>query len=119
MERVIAALDEPRERAHGYASMLDRLVYEIRVGDVVVTPDSANSEVIVGEVDGEYEHLRFPIAPGFAHARRVRWRKRVAWRDLPLQVRRSISAPMAVFKPGAQEAVLNSVATEGTRDRPS
>jgi predicted Mrr-cat superfamily restriction endonuclease len=73
VERVVAALDEPRERAQGYASMLDRLVYEMQLGDVVVTPETPNGEVMVGEVASPYEGLRRPPAPGFEHARRVNW----------------------------------------------
>jgi predicted Mrr-cat superfamily restriction endonuclease len=105
----MAALDEPPGRAQGYASMLDRLIYEMRVGDVVVTPDGANGEVIVGEIAGAYEHLARPIAPDFRHARRVRWTRRVAWRDLPVRARRSMGAPMAVYRPAAQADVLKAV----------
>jgi predicted Mrr-cat superfamily restriction endonuclease len=109
IQRVVAALDEPRERAHAYASMLVRFVYEMQIGDVVVMPDSSAGEVIVGEVAGTYAHLRQPPVAGFDHSRRMKWRRRIVWRELPLQVRRSISAPMAVFKPAAQEAVLASM----------
>ena len=46
---------------------------------------------------------------GHQHVRRVTWFGRMSRSDLPGQARQAIGAPMAVFKPGAQDAVAQAV----------
>jgi predicted Mrr-cat superfamily restriction endonuclease len=107
--RVAELLDESPAKASAYGSLLERFVHEVAVGDAVLTPDSGHSEVLVGVVVGPYEFLETPPVPGYPHVRRVKWQGRAAWNDLPAQVRRGISAPMAVFRPAAQDAVTEAL----------
>ena len=46
---------------------------EIKVGDVVVTPDATQRDVLVGEVTGEYEYLDPSPAGDYRHVRSVNW----------------------------------------------
>lgn len=96
-------------RARGHAAMLYRFANELGVGDLVLTPDAEDATVLVGRIVGDYEYRdEVPVA-GHQHVRRVAWFGRLSRRDLPGQVRQAIGAPMAVFKPGAQDAVAQAV----------
>lgn len=106
----MALLDDPPAKALGYASVLYRFAREIAVADLVVTPDSARADLLAGRVVSEYEFCEPPPIAGHPHVRRVDWLGRLAWGILPLSVRRTTGAPMAVFQPGAQEALRESVA---------
>jgi predicted Mrr-cat superfamily restriction endonuclease len=109
LERVVERLDEPRPKALGYASVLYRFAYEIDIGDRVVTPDTQSSELLAGRVTGAYEFHEPPPIPDHNHVRRVDWIGRIVWSDLPLEVRRTAGAPMAVYLPGAQIALHQAV----------
>ena len=110
VERVVELLDAPPAKALGYAGILYRFAHEIAVGDIVVTPDSERGQVLLGRVTGDYEYRESAPITGHCHVRRVAWIGRVAWDDLPLSVRRTVGAPLAVFRPGAQDAIIETVA---------
>jgi predicted Mrr-cat superfamily restriction endonuclease len=109
--RVVALLDEPAAKARGYASVLYRFAFEIGVGDLVATPDGERREVLFGRITGDYEFRDPAPIVGHNHVRPVEWLGQIAWDDLPIEVRRTTGAPMAVFQPGAQLALHELVAT--------
>ena len=76
---------------------------------LVLTPDAENATVLVGRIDGDYEYRDDAPITGHQHVRRVTWFGRMSRSDLPGQARQAIGAPMAVFKPGAQDAVAQAV----------
>lgn len=108
-EHAIARKDVNAARARGHAAMLYRFANELHVGDFVLTPNAEDASVLVGRIVGEYEYRDDPPIPGDQHVRRVEWFGRLSRAELGNQVRRAIGAPMAVYKPGAQEAVAQVV----------
>lgn len=109
VEHAISRREVNPARARGHAAMLYRFANELRVGDLVLTPDAEDATVLVGRIASDYEFRdEGPIA-GHQHVRRVAWFGRMSRRDLPRQVRQAIGAPMAVFRPGAQDAVAQAV----------
>jgi predicted Mrr-cat superfamily restriction endonuclease len=109
LERVVALLEEPSAKALGYASVLYRFAYDINIGDLVMTPDAKSGELLAGRVSGDYEFREPAPIRDHNHVRRVDWLGRIAWGDLPIEVRRTTGAPMAVFQPGAQQALREVV----------
>jgi restriction system protein len=107
-DRAVARADVNQARSRGHASMLYRFANEIQRDDLVLTPDAEDADVLVGRVVGDYEY-REDEATGHPHVRRVKWLGRIAWAELPKQARQAIGAPMAVFRPGAQDAVAQAV----------
>jgi predicted Mrr-cat superfamily restriction endonuclease len=89
--------------------MLYRFANEMQIGNLVLTPDAEAMTVLVGRIASDYEYRNKPPIPDHQHVRRVEWLGRVRRDDLSRQARQAIGAPMAVFKPGAQEAVAQAV----------
>lgn len=58
-------------------------VHDIRTGDVVLLPDPARAEVVVGRVVGDYEFHHELEPDDFRHRRRVDWIGRTRTGDLP------------------------------------
>jgi hypothetical protein len=52
---------------------LMRFVNDIRVGDLILTPNTANHEMWVSFVTGPYEYCEEPSDPGLRHSRTVDW----------------------------------------------
>jgi restriction system protein len=113
-DRAIAEIERELEMAAGrialssgrtrtFAALLIRFIHEVQVGDRVITPDSASSEVLVGEIVGPYELIERPSVAGYHHIRRVSWLGRTGRSELSFQVLRSIGAPSPLYKPGAQK----------------
>jgi hypothetical protein len=80
----------PREVEHAIAdahpdqyeqlrSRLMRFVTDLRLGDLLVSPDAAAREVWFSVVTGGYEYVDEPAAPGYRHTRTVEW---LGWADL-------------------------------------
>lgn len=46
---------------------------EIEIGDIVVTPDATQRDVLVGEVTGDYQYLDPSPADDYRHVRTVTW----------------------------------------------
>jgi predicted Mrr-cat superfamily restriction endonuclease len=109
LERLLTATDMGPGKAQSHAATLYRFAREMKVGDFVITPDRERGELVIGRIAGDYEFKKAPPVDGLQHLRPVDWLGRVAWGKLPQQVRRTLGAPMAVFKPGAQQAVFESL----------
>jgi len=107
-EHAVARLDVNQAKSAGHAAMLYRFANELQLGDVVLTPVAGDASVLVGRIIGAYEYHEDGI-DGHRHVRRVEWLGRVERVDLSKQARQAMGAPMAVFKPGAQEAVAQAV----------
>ncbi len=88
--------DTNRRRVAGNAGQLYRFVREMRVGEVVMTPDSPARQVLIGKVKGEY--LYNPEAvKGFPHLRPVDWCRTVSRDEMSPRLRQALSADMTVF----------------------
>lgn len=55
----------------------------LRVGDLVLTPDTPAREVLAGEVTGPYDYAPGPIVGEHRHLREVSWRARVPRDQMP------------------------------------
>jgi predicted Mrr-cat superfamily restriction endonuclease len=106
MEVVPQYLQEPAARAASYAGLLVRLSLEIEVGDGVISPDTRRGVLHLCRVMGDYEFLREPLADGTRHARSVRWVESIERANLSPRTLASLGAPMAVYRPGAQESLV-------------
>ncbi|HYD10205.1 MAG TPA: hypothetical protein VEA78_08885, partial [Acidimicrobiales bacterium] len=69
------------------AELFTLFVHQVRPSHLVVMPDPARGDVLVGRVEGEYEYdSRVDVDDG-AHRRRVTWLARHDRRDLPAGAR--------------------------------
>ena len=82
-----------------HASMLISFLHEIVRGDVVVMPDSNRGEVVIGVIDGGYQHASWLPDDQHRHRRQVRWIARHPRADLP----------QVLADAGRQRAVLRRV----------
>ena len=97
-------------QAANMAAMLHHFVIDLDVGDMVVTPAGNGRPVLVGRIVGPYRYERRPRVLGLLHQREVEWRKGPQWEELPAQVRRAISAPTALYRPGAALQIAEALA---------
>lgn len=88
------------------AGQLYRFVNEIRVGDLVITPDGSTRELSFGQVLGPYEYRATPLFSDFTHYRHVRWLARRSRDLLPKRVLYSLGSLSTVFKPKGREELL-------------
>ena len=97
----------------GMAAILRRLVGELSAGDVVLTPRAVPRGVLVGRVVGPYRHMARPRIVGLAHQREVVWLGLLEWSGLPLETRRALSSPMALYRPAAQAPIARLLVDRG------
>ena len=71
IEYAIAATDQSGVEA--LRSRLMRFVNDVRVGDLVVTPNAPEHDVWISIVTGAYEYSDQPIVPNYAHTRPAQW----------------------------------------------
>lgn len=90
-------------QAQYMAALLRRLVDELEVGDLVVTPSGGGRPMLVGEVGGTYTYEPQPKIHGLHHQRATTWLGSVGWEDLPVVLRRAVGSPMPLYRPAAQD----------------
>lgn len=109
-----AALDGAHpSQATNMAAILRRLVDEVAVGDLVITPGGSGRAVRVGEVQGAYHYDAQPAIPGLHHQRTMRWIASIGWEEISVGIRRALGSPMALYRPGAQEQLIHFLAERG------
>ena len=72
------------------ADMLYAFANEIEPGDAVIASDRARRQVVVGRVSGPYEWVESGATPPPLHTRRIDWKARWGWDDLPDPVKRTV-----------------------------
>ncbi|WP_224769503.1 AAA family ATPase [Nocardioides ochotonae] len=97
-ERLLATMpDVDPRRLPGWAGTLYRFVHEIKVGDVVVSPNRAKRTLRIGVVSGPYEFHAETAA--YRHWRPVTWLKTDVSRDeLSTAAQHEISSLITLFK---------------------
>ena len=85
------------------AGMLDRFAHDMRVGDLVLTPDPPKRELHHGVVTGGYEWVEPPPVERYPHVRRVEWRGVFSRDELPKRVLNQLSTLLTLSTPSAQE----------------
>jgi len=76
------------------AGQLYRFAFEIKKGDAVLTPVKGTDVILIGMVEGDYEH---DPNEEWVHIRRVKWIKRISRGDLSVPARNSSGAISTVF----------------------
>lgn len=97
----------PDSNAVSGAGQVFRFVNDVAVGDIMITPDGATRELLLGEVVGPYEYLAEGIGRDtFRHIHRVKWIGRKSRDLLPKRVLYSLGSVLTVFKPRGRQELL-------------
>jgi restriction system protein len=90
-----------------WASQLFRFANDIKVGDLVITPDGPTRELLLGHVTQPYEFLSEGVGRDeYRHAVRVAWQGRKSRDLLPQRVLYSLGSVLTVFQPKGREHLL-------------
>jgi hypothetical protein len=82
-----------------YLGQVANFILKIRIGDLVITPDSDGSWVHVGEVISHpFKVLNVDESSPYPHRRKVEWLPKVHRSELPEPVQRSLRSRQAVFR---------------------
>jgi hypothetical protein len=111
------AADTTRQRGQA-TNTLYHLIYSMRDGDLVVTPEPATRTLLLGRVSGPYRSLDDPIAPTYSHAREVRWFARVSRDELSYGARNSLGSLLTFSRPGHQGELLRLAETHADDQPP-
>lgn len=74
----------------GQSGQVFRFIREVRVGDMVLTPDRGSREILVGEATGEYRYDPEPTGGAYPQVRDVRWRGRLSRDQMTPKFRASL-----------------------------
>lgn len=89
---------EPPGRVRNYLGQVANFILKVRIGDLVLTPDSDGSWVHVGEVTSHpFKVLNVDESSPYPHRRKVEWPSKVRRSDLPESIQRSLRSRQAVF----------------------
>ncbi|HXD54189.1 MAG TPA: restriction endonuclease [Solirubrobacteraceae bacterium] len=89
--------------APGVAGMLFRFANDMRIEDLVITPDSETRELHIGRISGDYEFRPIPVIPRYPHTRRVVWTRSFSRDELPKRLLYQLGSLLTVSTPTAQD----------------
>lgn len=72
------------------AEMLYAFANDIEIGDAIICSDRARRQVVVGRVTGPYEWVEETPLNQQHHTRKIEWKARWGWDDLPETVRNTV-----------------------------
>lgn len=75
-----------------------RFAREMKVGDLVMTPNSPTREMMIDEVSGEYKYDPAAISPQYPNLRPVKWLKTISRDQMTAPLRAATGGIMAVFR---------------------
>jgi restriction system protein len=102
-ELVAAVTEQWGEKgASGTAGMLWRFTNEIKVGDLVLTPDPETRELHAGRITGDYEFRPDPPVEGYPNVRAVEWFTNFSRDALPKRILYQLGSLLTVSQPSAQ-----------------
>jgi restriction system protein len=85
-----------------WTGIIYRFAKEIAVGDLIVTPSTRSSEVLIGRCEGAYEYWpqweSLRDGTSYEDVRRVNWRKKVARAELSGSLRQNLRSMLTVSK---------------------
>jgi len=93
---------ETDKQVDGRLGQVWRFAREIKNGDLVALPLTAQSAFELGQVTGEYQYK--VVAQNVMHIRSVDWLKTVPRSAFPADILRSMSIPLTVFKVSRNDA---------------
>ena len=85
-----------RGRLIAWASQLFKLVHEVQIGDIILTPVSATRQIHMGKVAGEYRYLP-DVIEDKPQTRPVEWSRTISRDDLSLRARNSAGSTLTLF----------------------
>lgn len=94
---------KPRATINNVTHQLQAFALGIQEGDLVLSPTSDQTEVLLGRVIGPYEYRDHPVVGNFRHYHRVRWLHHVKRKTLPAETQKSLNAPITVYWAGAAD----------------
>lgn len=110
--------DGKLRRAHN-VGQIRRFLWEIKPGDVVVTPTRRSEYLLVGEVDSPYYHEVTPECP-YGHRRRVRWIDEPVLRSsLPVPIQNTLRTHRTVLEVRPPDELLRAAGEEGPTPEPA
>ena len=90
---------EPPGRVRNYLGQVGNFILKVRIGDLVVTPDSDGTRVHVGEVISHpFKVLNVDESSPYPHRRKVEWLSIAQRSGLPESMQRSLRSRQAVFR---------------------
>jgi hypothetical protein len=88
------------------AELFSHFVNQVRTGDLVVLPDTARRDVVIGRVDGDYEFAFGLDAEELRHRRAVTWLGRHGVDQLP-EAHRDVTKQRAVLAERSGQSLLD------------
>lgn len=84
------------QKINAEVSQVFRFIYEIKPGDIVISP--YNGRVLIGIVKGDYYfEIKFDACE-YKHRRKVEWKIDMSKDDLPESIRKQLKSLLAVFR---------------------
>lgn len=108
--------DEPEGRIRNHIHQLQAFAIGIQPGDLVLTPTTTHTEVMVGRVIGPYEFRDNALISEFHHYQRVSWLDTVVRSSLPAETQKSLTSSLTVYWAGAPEKLRNRFPIEEALD---
>jgi restriction system protein len=90
--------DDSQRRVGLNTGQVYRFVRVIHEGDYILTYDKASRELLIGLVEGVYEHRPDVFLEHYPNLRRVKWLKRVSRDNFSASARGSLGRPPTVFQ---------------------
>jgi restriction system protein len=92
-------------------------LFDVKVGDSVVSYNTETREYLLGDISGGYEH-RPELVGDHPHIRRVKWLGRVSRDDLSPEARNTLGAIQTLFKVGSSVWSELSGLLKGDKPKP-
>jgi restriction endonuclease Mrr len=111
---VAAKWPDYRRVTRGQATnALHRFAAEMRLGDVVITPEPRSRTLLLGRIAGDYRYLVEPVVgssdgnwANYQHMRPVQWIARITRDELSYGARNSLSTQMSLSRPPHEAELL-------------
>ena len=84
-----------------YSNQVSKFLFDVKVGDNVITYDSSSRKYIVGIITGDYE-FNPKLFEDMPNIKRVKWNKTVSRDDLSANAKNSLGAIQTLFKPNRE-----------------
>ena len=87
-----------------------RFLFDIQVGDIVITPSIENERLFIGEVTGQYYHNSTPDDCPFMHRKTVEWRSAPLLRSgLSIPLQNTLRSSLTVYKISRSNEIFGSL----------
>lgn len=108
--------DAPKMSVAQNVGQIFRFLFEIQVGDYVITPGEVTEELFYGKVTSDYYHGKDEYCP-FPHRKKVKWVKEPLLRSsLSIPLQNTLRSSLTVFNV-KQESVFFEAIGEKVRER--